>query len=274
MAIYASASSAGPANAGSSELVISNVVLTPAQPVVNYFADVTVTVSNTGDSGTGGFFVDVYPDRESPPEAFDIGEDSCDMAPLGPNSSAVCTAAVVYETPGSSNLWAQVDTDQEVPESNEANNVAGPIAVMVLDDSDDDSVGNPNDNCPNWPNPSQTLPSYGPTMGTGPDSDCDNFTNSRETYLGTEPTQHCAADTVPDSEPLPDDWPLDMNDNRLANTQDIGQFVFSLNSSANQTPPDTRWNQRHDFNGNGIVNTSDIGAYVFVLNESCSPAEP
>jgi hypothetical protein len=65
-----------------------------------------------------------------------------------------------------------------------------------------------------------------------------------------------------------------MNDNRLANTLDVGQLVFSLNSRANQTPPDPRWNQRHDFNGNGVVNTIDVGAYVFVLNRSCSPFGP
>ena len=148
------------------------------------------------------------------------------------------------------------------------------IANADQADGDTDGPGDACDNCPAWYNPSQMPPpNYGPKQGNGADSDCDNFTDSRETYLGTDPTQHCAANTGIHNED-PDPWPVDTNDNMLANTIDVGALVFSLNSFANQTPPDTRWNQRHDFNGNGVVNTLDIGAYVFVLNESCSPSGP
>ena len=51
-------------------------------------------------------------------------------------------------------------------------------------------------------------------------------------------------------------------------------FVLSLNSFANQNPPDPHWNQRHDFNGNGVVNTIDVGRFVFVLKGSCALSGP
>ena len=263
---------------------------------------------------------------------------------MGPASTATCEVSHIFGSFGEHNYWIQADTDAQVPESNENNNISGPNTINILKDSDFDSVGDPNDNCldepnpgqenavhpgtplgdacedpdadevfdsadncpdaantnqadgdgdadgdvcdncPAWPNPSQALPSWSagvPLTGTGPDSDCDRFSDSRETYLLTDATKQCALTGVvtppppnppnpPGSglndEPLPDRWPFDMNDNQSANTADVGQFVFSLNSRNNQTPPDPRWNQRHDFNGNGIVNTADIGAFVFVLN--------
>jgi hypothetical protein len=138
-------------------------------------------------------------------------------------------------------------------------------------DSDNDGDLDGADNCKLWPNPSQALPNWSVPAN---DSDCDRFANNIETYLGTDPTLQCAANPGLNNEPLPDRWPADMNDNQVANTLDVGAFVFSLNSMNDQTPPDPRWNQRHDFNGNGLINTQDIGAFVFVLNRSCSPSGP
>ena len=136
-------------------------------------------------------------------------------------------------------------------------------------DSDADTVIDGTDNCKLWPNPSQGVgPDWGSTLGTGPDSDCDRFTNSRESYLGTDATRQCPANTGLNNEAV-DSWPLDTNDNRIANTIDAGQFVFVLNKTTAQAG-----STRLDFNQNGIINTVDVGRYVFALNESCSPSGP
>jgi hypothetical protein len=144
------------------------------------------------------------------------------------------------------------------------------LTLAFNPDSDADGVLDGPDNCRLWPNPGQSLPNLGgPVLGTGGDSDCDRFTNTREQYLGTNPTQHCAANTGANNEPAPDHWPLDLNDNRTANTLDVGQFVFVLNETTAQAG-----STRLDFNGNGTINTLDVGAYVFVLNRSCSLSGP
>ena len=62
---------------------------------------------------------------------------------------------------------------------------------------------------------------------------------------------------------------MDTNDNRIANTIDIGLFVFVLNETTAQAG-----STRLDFNENGVINTIDVGRYVFVLNKTCSPSGP
>ena len=222
--------------------------------------------------------VDFYSHLNQPPGSHQAGDFACslDIPPSG--MTAVCEGTATYTHASTWQMWAQVDRLDTVFEwFGEANNTLGPQQITIRPDHDADAVEDEADNCPNWANPSQTLPSYGPTVGTGPDSDCDGFTDTREVYLGTDPTQHCAANTVTNNEDPPDHWPLDMNDNRLANTIDVGVFVFTLNeSNPNHPGPSSNpaFNPRHDFNGNGTINTLDIGAYVFVLNESCTPSVP
>ena len=335
------------AQAGSSDLVIDSFFLTPAEPVENQVLTITITVSNTGASTTSEYWIDFYSHLESPPALFEFGDDFCRMDPLGPSSSAICEVGTIYETPDSFNFWIQLDTENEVFESDENNNISGPNPVTVLADADSDGVGDPNDNCldepnpgqenlvhsdtpegdacedpdvdgvfdsedncpdlanplqentihpatpagddcedpdadaladavdncPDWPNPSQTPPDWNVPDG---DLDCDGFSNDRETYLGTDPARQCPADTTNNNED-PDPWPVDMNDNRTANTLDVGVYVFTLNqSNPNHPGPNTNpsFNIRHDLNGNGTINTLDVGAYVFVLNKTCSVAGP
>jgi CARDB/Thrombospondin type 3 repeat len=364
--VFASLAASFPhdAQAASPDLRISAFSLDPPEPIENQVVTVSITVVNSGDGGTGDFgefWVDFYADRASAPGQNLLGDDFCDMDPMAAASTAVCEVSHIYDSPGPHNMWIQADTDADISESNESNNVVGPIAVSVLSDSDFDTVAdisdncmdeaNPDqanvvhpatpagdacedpdadeifdsidncpdvanptqandvhpavpagdlcedpdgdgvpdvpDNCPDWPNLSQALPTWSagvPLTGTGPDSDCDRFSDSREAYLGTDPARQCAATggvTPPpggglgaNDEPPPDAWPADMTDNQIANTADVGRFVFSLNSRANQNPADPGWDQRHDLDGSGVVNTADVGRYVFVLNRSCTPSGP
>ena len=95
----------------------------------------------------------------------------------------------------------------------------------LIIDSDSDTFEDKLDSCPTWPNPGQTIPT-GWTIPAG-DHDCDGFTNAIERYLGTNATRQCADN----DESTPDGWPVDMNDDGIANTIDIGQFVFTLNET-------------------------------------------
>ena len=42
-----------------------------------------------------------------------------------------CMGTVSYASAGTYSMWAQVDTDQDVSESNEGNNVFGPHSIVV-----------------------------------------------------------------------------------------------------------------------------------------------
>src|SRR5439155_124081 len=66
-----------------------------------------------------------------------------------------------------------------------------PVAYQVQTSDDDaDGVFAGSDNCPNWPNPAQTLPPW-PVPANDPD--CDGFSTAVENSAGTSPTTHCGA---------------------------------------------------------------------------------
>src|SRR6202521_3622377 len=97
-------------------------------------------------------------------------------------------------------------------------------AVLDAYDTDGDGIADATDNCPDWSNPSQALPSWPIPAG---DSDCDGFPDSvpsgapnalnSETNMGTDPASHCAATPARNDEPPPDRWPVDFDDNQTAN---------------------------------------------------------
>jgi CSLREA domain-containing protein len=144
----------------------------------------------------------------------------------------------------------------------------------VTSDADADGVADLSDNCPLWPNASQLLPSW--TVPAG-DFDCDGFrdssfgTNSApETYIGTVPGQHCALTAAQNDEPDPDAWPVDFNDNRLANGQDVGKFGPAYNKPVSAGPFGGIPGVRFDFTGNSIINGQDIGKYNAFYNKACT----
>ena len=256
------------------DLEIQNVTLDPAPPAAGQETGVTITVENHGGYIAGAFYVDFYLDSVDPPGTIP-GDLRCTVTTLAAGASKLCQGNTTYPAVGQHTLWAQVDMEGLVAETDETNNVFGPQLIDVIADADFDGVVDAVDNCPNWPNPAQTLP----VLWTVPpgDTDCDGYADSREAYLGTASAHQCAADAVINNEPGADRWPMDMNDDGKATTLDIGVLVFTLNeSNPNHPGPNTNpaFNPRHDFNGNGVINTLDAGRFVFVLNETCSQSGP
>ena len=155
-------------------------------------------------------------------------------------------------------MVAQVNTN--MPDSDFDGTIDG------CEDNDGDGFRNSADNCPDWPNPSQSPPNW--TIPSG-DTDCDGYhatsvftPRAAESTIGTLGTTRCAANSGTNNEPLPDAWPPDLNDNQLVNVGDITAFNFAFGKTTGQAPvnfagtltPIARW----DLNGSGLVNVSDV----------------
>ena len=115
-------------------------------------------------------------------------------------------------------------------------------------DSDSDGVPDDTDNCPSWPNPSQTLP---PWPVPADDPDCDGFTSVGENFVGTLPLTHCAANNGANNED-PDAWPPDADDDQDIDVGDLIKLFYGkiLNPPA--------YNPRSDFDGDTDIDVADI----------------
>jgi hypothetical protein len=117
------------------------------------------------------------------------------------------------------------------------------------------------------------------TNPTG-DGDCDGFPDSAtvaqrgaEAFIGTDPVDWCADDTITNNERGPafgeplSPWPPDINDSQRANLSD----VVRLGPAYNKVSPDPAYNSRFDLNANGAVNLSDVVLFGPFFNKTCGP---
>jgi hypothetical protein len=115
---------------GLADLIVVNIVPTPAIPQPGQNVSVAVTVMNIGPVAAEGFYIDFYMNRTTPP-GFAYGDAFCYRNGLAAGATTTCTVTVTYATSGTYSMWAQADTDQTVIESNEGNNYLGPQSLTV-----------------------------------------------------------------------------------------------------------------------------------------------
>jgi hypothetical protein len=139
---------------------------------------------------------------------------------------------------------------------------SGQGACLPAADADADGVADPLDNCPQWPNSTQDLPSW-PVPAD--DADCDGFDAAREQAIGTDPNTRCAATSDPSDE-HPDPWPTDNDDSRFTNLADIVRYGPSFN----RVKPDPAYDRRFDLNANDAVSLSDIVLNGQYYNKTCA----
>ena len=113
------------------DLVVIGIDVSPAKPQAGEPVDVTVEVSNVGQAAAGPFVVDFYADLPGPPALGQFGEFFCSPDGLAAGATFECSESGVYNDPGSFDMWAQVDTDEAVAETNEGNNILGPQKLDV-----------------------------------------------------------------------------------------------------------------------------------------------
>jgi hypothetical protein len=176
---------------------------------------------------------------------------------LGANLATTPTQLKTY-------LLNSATTDRGAPGTDNVYGWGELILPTPPPDADGDGFPDGTDNCPNWYNPTQALPSW-PIPADDPD--CDGFDTATETFLGTDPLVQCAADSTSNNEPPPDKWPVDHTDNQIVNLFDLIPYVAALNSTA----PGPPYTERLDLNMSGDINVFDLIPFVPALNETCTP---
>ncbi len=127
-------------------------------------------------------------------------------------------------------------------------------------DGDADGWADATDNCPSWPNPTQFVPGWAILAN---DPDCDGFSSSDETAIGTLPLAHCAATATPNDE-NPDAWSPDLDDNR---TVDINDVLAMKEVFHTAVPPTS---SRFDLKPDGAVDIADILAMKPFFGATCA----
>jgi hypothetical protein len=116
------------------DLIISSVAPDPISATLSQEIALGVTIENIGDEAVMDleFRVDIYRDSDTAPETTDHGDIYRMVDYLGPDECETIPITISYDSAGVYQLWVQVDTDNTVVESNEDNNVYGPVSVTVL----------------------------------------------------------------------------------------------------------------------------------------------
>ncbi len=113
------------------DLVVQSIVTNPPSPVVGQSVAVTISVKNQGGGNADSYYIDFYRNLTSAPVVGQVGDATCGKSGLTAGAADSCTFTTTYTAAGSYRMWAQVDTEQQVAELSETNNVFGPQIITV-----------------------------------------------------------------------------------------------------------------------------------------------
>lgn len=91
------------------------------------------TVRNIGSLAAGAFYLDFYPHLSSPPPLHQAGSIWAYVPALEPGESYTWNFSHTYPIPGFKSVYIQADTDQQVSEADENNNLLGPHSLTVYE---------------------------------------------------------------------------------------------------------------------------------------------
>ncbi len=118
------------------DLRITDLSVPSGQPITVCWTplDITSDVTNASTGPCNEFFwtdLYVYTDTVGPPLPNEAGVDWQGLGSLGPDTSTTITFTHSFAISGTHYLYAQADSFQFVSESDESNNVGGPLTVTV-----------------------------------------------------------------------------------------------------------------------------------------------
>jgi hypothetical protein len=196
---------------GGTTFISSGLTASPStQYRIEYFHSVACDSSGFGEGQTylGSFDV-----TTGPGGSVSFGPTLGTEAPAASFITATATDLFTGDTTEFSNcIPAFDDADDDDDGITDANEQGVTLTSPTNPDTDADAVIDGSDNCPLWPNTSQTLPPWPVPAG---DSDCDGFTNAHEGTLGTVATKQCPVAGNPDA------WPPDFNKSRSVSVTDV-----------------------------------------------------
>ena len=128
------------------DLIVESIETSPYKPAPGQSIEIGITITNQGTEDAGGFYLDWYADRSTPPGSGDWGDVYQSVSALAAEDTAVITLSYSgYSSAGAYQMYAQIDTDDNVVESNETNNIFGPQVINVntcrADINEDGKVG-------------------------------------------------------------------------------------------------------------------------------------
>jgi subtilase family serine protease/subtilisin-like proprotein convertase family protein len=115
------------------DLTVEDLTIQPAVPLVNQSFEVSATLKNVGGDDASGTEVSFYFDHV--PSSCDEGSPDWNTVwpiALAAGATTVITWTHTFTDSGAHQLYAQVDAGCSVLESNEANNIFGPLEVTVI----------------------------------------------------------------------------------------------------------------------------------------------
>jgi len=115
------------------DLIVSNIRVEPSSPQIGEPATIIITIKNQGTESvypTNNFFLDMYVDTVPQPDV--SGNISWGIQGIWLNVGETVTFAEIYtfDKPAHE-LYAQVDTENNVTETDETNNVSDPYTIQV-----------------------------------------------------------------------------------------------------------------------------------------------
>jgi RHS repeat-associated protein len=116
------------------DLVITGVTYTPNPPIKGQTFTANVTVKNQGTVATGTAFVQfaLYKDLVSPPTMGTAPNSTkTTTISLGAGQSTTLTMSNSFTTSGPHNIWIMADRGLVVAETNENNNIFGPVTTSL-----------------------------------------------------------------------------------------------------------------------------------------------
>ncbi len=114
-----------------SDLIVQGIETNPTFPAPGQAVLVTATAINQGLAATGDYYIDIYADPAVPPVPGKYGYYCLLTGGLAPGATATCQATLTFNPAGTHKLWAQVDSENLVPESDNSNNIFGPQDLVV-----------------------------------------------------------------------------------------------------------------------------------------------
>ncbi len=114
-----------------SDLAVQSVSISPTASVPGTPLTATIVVKNNGTAANSAFNVDFYENLSSAPNPGQVGSKRFSVPALGQGATTTLTYTFTPSNPGNYQAWVQVDTENQVTEGNETNNVTGPSAYIV-----------------------------------------------------------------------------------------------------------------------------------------------